>query len=98
MQNPYIKNKLRSYQVKNLKEFFGHAIQEDQKQKIRVLDFTATASPGSANKTNCSINATRNTGCFKYGSEEHFVKDCLLNLTDHGTHAGCKVTKNSDIS
>ena len=33
------KNKLRSYQVKNLKDIFGHGIQEDQKQKIRALDF-----------------------------------------------------------
>ena len=39
IQNPHIKNKLRSYHVKNLKDIFGHAIQEDQKQKIRVLDF-----------------------------------------------------------
>ena len=98
MQNPYIKNKLRSYQVKNLKEIFVLAIQEDQKQKIRALDFGATTSPGSANKTDCSINAIRNNGCFKCGSEEHFVKDCLLNQTDHDTHEGCKVAKNGDIS
>ena len=38
-QNPHVKNKLRSCQVKNLKDIFGHAIHEDQKQKIRVLDF-----------------------------------------------------------
>ena len=97
MPNPYIKNTLRSYQVKNLKEIFGHAIQKDQKQKIRALDFRATISPGSANKANCSINAIRNDGCFKCGSEEHFIQDCLLNQTDHDTHAGCKVTKNGDI-
>ena len=39
VQNPHVKNKLRSYQVKTLKDIFGHAIQEDQKQKIRALDF-----------------------------------------------------------
>ena len=33
VQNPHIKNKLRSYQVQNLKEIFGHAIQEDQTKK-----------------------------------------------------------------
>ena len=38
VQNPHIKNKLRSYQVKNLKDIFGHAIHKDQKQKIRALD------------------------------------------------------------
>ena len=32
VQNPHVKNKLMSYQVKNLKDIFGHAIQEDQKQ------------------------------------------------------------------
>ena len=36
VQNPHVINKLRSNQVKNLKDIFGHAIQEDQKQKIRV--------------------------------------------------------------
>ena len=39
VQNPHVKNKLESYQVKNLKDIFGHAIQEDLKQKIRALDF-----------------------------------------------------------
>ena len=39
VQNPHVKNKLRSYQIKNLKDIFGHPIQEDQKQKIRALDF-----------------------------------------------------------
>ena len=38
VQNPHVKNKFRSYQVKNLKDIYGHAIQ-DQKQKIRPLDF-----------------------------------------------------------
>ena len=39
VQNLHVKNRLRSYQVKNLQHIFGHAIQEDQKQKITVLDF-----------------------------------------------------------
>ena len=38
VQNPHVQNKLRSCQVKNLKDIFGHAVQEDQKQKIRALD------------------------------------------------------------
>ena len=33
VQNPHIKNKLRSYQVKNLKDIFGHAIQEDHNRR-----------------------------------------------------------------
>ena len=39
IQNPYIRNKLRSYNVQNLSELYGLAIKEDQKQKIRELDF-----------------------------------------------------------
>ena len=42
-----VKNKLRSYQIKNLKEIFGHTIHEDQKQKIRVLDFGVNSKPRS---------------------------------------------------
>ena len=38
-KNPHVKNKIRSYQVKTLKDILGHAIQEDQKQKIRALGF-----------------------------------------------------------
>ena len=41
IQNPYI-NKLRSYNVQNLSELYGLAIKEDQKQKIRQLDFGNT--------------------------------------------------------
>ena len=43
VQNSHVKNKLRSYQVKNLKDNFGHAIYEDQKQKIRALDFEVSS-------------------------------------------------------
>ena len=73
-QNPHIKNKLRSYQVKNLKELFGHAIQEDQKQKISVLDFRV--SPKKDPILNCTVNAIQGKACFKCGSEDYFIKDC----------------------
>ena len=39
IKNPHVKNNLRSFHIKNLTDIFGHAIQEDQKQKIRALDF-----------------------------------------------------------
>ena len=39
IQNPHVKSKLRSFEIKNLKEIFGFAIQEDQKQKIKAIDF-----------------------------------------------------------
>ena len=55
VQKPHAKKKLRSYQVNNLKDIFGHAIQEDQKQKIRALDFGVANHLETTNKTTCSI-------------------------------------------
>ena len=74
--NPHVKNKLRSYQVKNLKDIFGHAIHKDQKQKIRVLDFGLSSKPDPI--LNCTINAIKDKACFKCGSKGHFNKDCPL--------------------
>ena len=45
IQNPYIRNKLRSYNVQNLSELYGLVIKEDQKQKIRELDFGNSTPP-----------------------------------------------------
>ena len=73
VQNLHVKNKLRSYQVKTLKDKFGHAIHEDQKQKIRALDFWVNSKPKFI--LNCDINAIRKKACFKYGSKGHFIKD-----------------------
>ena len=39
-------------------------------------------------KTICSINAIRHKGCFKYGSEDHFVKDSLLSQPNNSTQTG----------
>ena len=39
IQNPHVKSKLKSCQIKNLKEIFGFSIQEEKKQKIRAIDF-----------------------------------------------------------
>ena len=86
VQNPHVKNKLKSYQVKNLKDIFGHVIQEDQKQKIGALDFRA--NPQLETTPNCSINAIRDKGCFKCCSKDHFVKDCPLSQPDNIAHKG----------
>ena len=88
VQNPHVKNKLRSYQVKNLKDIFGHANQKDQKQKIWALDFGVGTQSVTTTKTSCSINAIRDNGCFKCGSEDHFVKDCPLSQPDNATYKG----------
>ena len=39
IMNPYIKNKLRYCKISNLQDMFKFAFEEDQKQKIRALDF-----------------------------------------------------------
>ena len=76
IQNPHIKNKLRSYQVKNLEDIFGNPIQKDHKQKVRALDIGV--SPKQDPVPNCSINAIQGKCCFKCGSEDHFIKDFSL--------------------
>ena len=58
IQNPYIKNKLRSYTTQNLSELYGFALKEDQKQKIRELDF-GTNSSQQQTIAHCDINAIK---------------------------------------
>ena len=65
MQDPY-----------NLSTLYGCAIKEDQKQKIRELDFGSSSQQVSAQ---CEVNAIKDSGCFKCGSNDHFIKDCPLN-------------------
>ena len=76
VQNPHVKNKLGFYKVKVLKDIFGHAIHEDQKQNIRALHFGVSSNLDPM--LNCSINASKDKACFKCGSEGHFIKDCPL--------------------
>ena len=76
IQNPHIKNKLRTYQIKNLKEIFSHALQKDQKQMIRALYFGEKSNFDSI--SNCDINAIKSNNCFKCGSDSHYIKDCPL--------------------
>ena len=70
VQNPHIKNKLRSYWVKNLKDIFDHTISGGQKQKIRTLDFGVSPKPDPI--LNCTVNAIQGKACFKFGSKDHF--------------------------
>ena len=60
----------------NLSALYGFAIKEDQKQKIRELDFGSSSPQASAQ---CDINAVKGSGCFKCGNNDHFMKDCPLN-------------------
>ena len=73
-----------------MKDIFGHAIQEDQKQKIRALDFGM--SPKLDPILNCTASAIQGRACFKCGSEDHFIKDCPLsqqnNTVPNGNYTG----------
>ena len=66
IQNLYIRNKLRSYNVQNLSELYGLAIKEDQKQKIRELDFGNSTPQETI--AHCDVNAIKGNGCYKHGS------------------------------
>ena len=60
----------------NLSALYRCAIKEDQRQKIRELDFGKSSSQASAQ---FDINAIKGSGCYKCGSNDHFIKDCPLN-------------------
>ena len=51
-------------------------IKEDQRQKIRELDFGKSSSQAPAQ---FDINVIKGSGCYKCGSNDHFIKDCPLN-------------------
>ena len=59
IMNPHIKNKLRSCKISNLQDIFKFAIEEDQKQKIRALDFEA--KPDTI--AHCDIQAIKGSTC-----------------------------------
>ena len=81
IMTPYIKNKLRSCKISTLQDILKFALQEDQKQKIRALDFEA--KPETI--THCDIQAIKGNNCYKCGNEGHFIKDCPL-LQNNATH------------
>ena len=87
IQNPYIKNKLRLYITQSLSELYGFALKEDQKQKIRELDF-GTSSSQQQTIAHCDINAIKGSGCYKCGSNDHFIKECPQNRDNSKSYNG----------
>ena len=96
VQNPHFKNKLRSYQIKNLKEIFGHAFHEDQKQMIRALDLSVNSKSKSI--LNCDINVIKEKACFKCGIDSNFIKDCLLSKQNTNIPHGKYTNHNTNTS
>ena len=84
IQNPHVKNKLRSFQIKNLKQIFGFAIQADQKQKTRAIDFGESSNTPTI--AECDILAIKSNTCFKCGRDQHYIKDCPLNKSGNGSY------------
>ena len=74
IMNPYIKKKLRSCKISNLQDIFKFALEEDQKQRIRFLDFET--KPDTI--AHCDIQAINGNNSYKCGNEGHFIKDCPL--------------------
>ena len=89
IMNPYIKNKLRSRKITNLQDIFKFVLEEDQKQKIRALDFEAKPDTIAY----YDIQAIKGNNCYKCGNVGHFIKDCSL-LQNNATHH-CNPTPNN---
>ena len=92
IQNPYIKNKLRSYTIENLSELFGFALKEDQKQKVTELDFGNSSHQQTT--APCDINVIKSNECYKCGSHDHFIKDCPLNKDNSYNHPNTNQQRN----
>ena len=92
IQNPYIKNKLRSYTIENLSELFGFTLKEDQKQKVRELDFGNSSHQQTI--APCDINVIKSNEYYKCGSHDHFIKDCPLKKYISYNHPNTNQQKN----
>ena len=56
-------------EIRTLSDLFASALQKDQKQKIREIDFGTQDSQ-------CEVHAIKGRGCYECGQEDHLVKDC----------------------
>ena len=94
ISNLYIKSRLRflisKTQLHNLSELFGFALQEDQKQKLRELDF-------GKDETRIDINAIKGKGSFKCGGEDHYIKDCPHNKDNGHNEKGHNNLSNTQL-
>ena len=83
---------MRSYTIENLSELFGFALKEDQKQKVRELDFGNSSHQQTI--APCDINVIKSNECYKCGSHDHFIKDCPLNKDNSYNHPNTNQQRN----
>ena len=93
IMSPYIRNKLRSSKAESLKDVFSHAILEDQKQKLRALDFEI---PRADSIGHCEVNAIRSLSCYRCGSTSHLVRECPMPAEPPQAPANNRVNQNGN--
>jgi hypothetical protein len=79
IDSPHVRNKLRSHNVTCLKEMFTKAMFEDERQKLRALDFCGSSvnSSSGTHINEVDINALiSGRGCYNCGDSDHFAKLC----------------------
>ena len=75
IMSPHIRNRLRSCKAQSLKDVFSQAILEDQKQKLRALDFE---TPWADSIAHCEVNTIRSLSCYRCDSTSQLVRECPM--------------------
>ena len=91
--SPHIRNMLRSCKAQGLKDVFSQAILEDQRQKLRALDFE---TPRADSIAHCEINAIRSLSFYRCGSTSHLVRECPMPAESAPSPANNGVNQNAN--
>ena len=86
----------RENHILQLKDVFSQAILDDQKQKLRTLDFE---TPRADSIAHCEVNTIRNLSCYRCGSTSHLVRECPMPAEPPKAPANNRVKRHAnDIS
>ena len=75
VDNTYVRIKLQSHTGNTLDNFFTHAIQETEKQKIHALDFLQDKKTDVLECSDFHAMQSQHEGCFKRNFLDHFAKN-----------------------